>query len=118
MKLWHNIAASNNAWSSGVTPAHLAAIAKEAPAVPVFDLADQTLVGVTSTYEMRADGCELWALLELERMPAGNWHGESVLMREGLDGSVKLGAVALTTKPRGWVQAWIENRHPGRVGSL
>lgn len=117
MKLWHNIAASNNAWSGGVTPAHLAAIAKAAPAVEVYDLRDQTLVGMTSTYEVRADGCELWALLELERMPEGKWHGESVLVREP-GGAVHLGVVALTTKPRGWVQAWIENRHPGRVGSL
>ena len=118
MKLWHNIAASNNAWSSGVTPAHLAAIAKEAPAVPVFDLSDESLIGVTSTYELRADGCELWALLELERPPEGKWHGESVMVQDTREGSVKLGAVALTTQPRGWVQAWIANRHPGKVGSL
>lgn len=118
MKLWHNIAASNNAWSSGVTPAVLAALAKEAPAVQVFDIADGSLIGATSTYEIRADGCELWALLELERVPDGAWHGESVLVQDTRDGSVKLGAVALTTKPRGWVQGWIENRHPGKVGRL
>lgn len=119
MKLWHNIAASNNAWSSGVTPAHLAAIAKEAPAVQVFDLSDESLIGATSTYEIRADGCELWALLELEREPGGTgrWHGESVLAQEP-GGSVKLVAVALTEMPRGWVQASIARRYPGRVGSL
>jgi hypothetical protein len=119
VKVWHNICASNNAWSSGVTPTHLAAIAKAAPAVPVFDLSDESLIGVTSTYEIRADGCELWALLDLEREPGrgGKWHGESVLVRNP-DGNVLLGAVALTTKPRGWVAASIAARYPGRVGSL
>ena len=117
MKLWHNIAASNNAWSGGVTPAHLAAIAKAGPAVQVFDLRDQSLVGMTSTYEIRADGCELWALLELERVPEGKWHGESVLVQEP-GGGVALGVVALTTLPRGAIEAWMMNRYPGKVGRL
>ena len=117
MKLWHNICASNHAWSGGVTPAHLAAIAKAAPAVEVYDLRDQTLVGMTSTYEVRADGCELWALLELERMPEGKWHGESVLVREP-GGAVHLGVVALTTAPRGELEAWMVNRYREKVGRL
>lgn len=119
MRVWVNIAASNNAWSGGVTPAHLAAIAEKAPIVQVFDLSDESAIGVTSTYEIRADGCELWALLELEREPggAGKWHGESVLAWVP-GGTVELGAVALTTKPRGWVAASIAARYPGRVGSL
>jgi hypothetical protein len=119
MRVWHNIAASNNAWSCGVTPALLAAIAKESPAVQVFDLSDESLIGVTSKYEIRADGCELWAELELEREPGGErrWHGESVLAKEP-DGSVKLCAVALTTMPRGWVAASLAVRYPGRVVDL
>lgn len=120
MRVWHNIAASNNAWSGGVTPAHLAAIAKEAPTVEVFDLSDESLIGVASKYEVRADGCELWALLELEHEPGGSgrWHGESVLAGNPDGSDVKLVAVALTTQPRGWVAASIARRYPGRVGTL
>jgi hypothetical protein len=119
VKVWHNIAASNNAWSSGVTPAHLAAIAKASPAVKVYDLSDERVIGVTSRYELREAGMELWALLELERAPGGvgNWHGESVLAKES-DGRVQLFAVALTTKPRGFIERAIAARHPGKVGRL
>jgi hypothetical protein len=119
MKVWHNIAASNNAWSSGVTPEHLAAIAKASPAVKVYDLSDESLIGVTSTYELREAGMELWALLELEREPGGQgkWHGESLLAKEP-GGEVILAAVALTTMPRGFVQMDIARRYPGRVGRL
>jgi hypothetical protein len=119
MKVWRNIAASNNAWSGGVTPAHLAAIAAASPAVKVYDLSDESLIGVTSTYELREAGMELWALLELERAPGGQgkWHGESVLARNP-DGSVELAMVALTTQPRGFVQMDIARRYPGRVRSL
>lgn len=117
MKVWVNIAASNNAWSSGVTPAHLAAIAKAAPAVKVFDLSDESLIGATSTYEIRADGMELWALLDLEREPEGRFHGESVLTQTP-DGEVQLAMVALTTLPRGAIQAWIARRYPGKVVTL
>lgn len=119
MLVWVNIAASNNAWSGGVTPEHLAAIAKEAPAVKVYDLSDESLIGVTSTYEIRADGTELWALCDLEREPGGKgpWHGESVLARDS-SGRVDLAAVALTTMPRGMIQAQIAGRYPGRVGRL
>lgn len=119
MKLWVNIAASNNAWSSGVTPKHLAAIAKEAPAVSVYDLSDERLIGKTSEYDLRAEGCELWALLDLDREPGGTgkWHGESLLTKEP-DGRVLLRAVALTTAPRGFIQAAVAARHPGRVGKL
>jgi len=101
MKVWVNIAASNNAWSGGVTNEHLAAIAKAAPAVGVYDLSDESLVGRTIAYEIRAEGAELWALLDLEREPSGKWHAESVLM---LAPGVKLGAIALTTMPRGLIQ--------------
>jgi hypothetical protein len=119
MKVWHNIAASNNAWSSGVTPAHLAAIAKASPAVKVYDLSDERAIGVTSTYELRESGMELWALLELEREPGGvgKWHGESLLTKAP-GGPVELAAVALTTQPRGFIERSIAARHPGKVGRL
>lgn len=117
MKVWHNIAASNNAWSSGVTPAHLAKIAFNSPIVQVFDLSDESLIGKTCEYEVRAEGTELWALLDLERIPAGKWHGESVLAQNP-DGTVELAMVALTTMPRGFIQRAIAARYPGRVGSL
>jgi hypothetical protein len=119
VKVWHNIAASNNAWSSGVTPEHLAAIAKASPAVKVYDLSDESLIGVTSTYELREGGVELWALLELEREPGGvgKWHGESVLTKAP-GGPVELAAVALTTRPRGFVEQDIAKRYPGKVGRL
>jgi hypothetical protein len=118
-QVWLNIAASNNAWSSGVTPAHLAAIAKAAPAVQVFDVPEGSLLGVTGPYEIRADGCELWSLCELEREPSGEgkYHAEAVLMREP-DGAVKLWAVAVTSLPRGAIQAWMARRYAGRVGRL
>lgn len=117
MRIWVNIAASNNRWSSGVTPAHLAKFAFEAPVVPVFDLSDQALIGATLEYEVRAQGAELWAALEVSRVPGGKWHGESLITKEA-DGSAVLRAVALTTLPRGAVAALVAQRHPGRVGSL
>lgn len=119
MKVWVNIAASNNAWSGGVTNAHLAAIAKEAPAVGVYDLSDESLIGRPVAYEIRAEGAELWSLLDLERKPGGDgsWHAESVIVREP-DGQVTLGAVALTTLRRGLIQEQLAGRYPGRVGKL
>lgn len=117
MRIWVNICASNNAWSSGVTPALLARFAFEAPVVPVFDLSDQALIGATVEYEVRAQGTELWAALELNRIPGGKWHGESLITKEA-DGSAVLRMVTLTTMPRGAVAALIAQRHPGKVGSL
>lgn len=119
MKVWVNIAASNNAWSGGVTNEHLAAIAKEAPAVGVYDLSDESLIGRPVAYEIRAEGVELWALLDLEREPGGEgkWHAESVLMLAP-SGEVKLGAVAITTMRRGLIQEQLAARYPGKVGSL
>lgn len=119
MKVWVNIAASNNAWSGGVTNEHLAAIAKAAPAALVYDLFDESLIGRTTEFDIRAEGAELWSLLDLEREPGGmgRWHAESVFVREP-DGQVELGAVALTTLPRGWIQAQLAQRYPGRVGKL
>lgn len=120
MKVWVNIAASNNAWSGGVTKEHLATIARQAPAVRVYDLSDETAIGVTTAYEIRAEGAELWALLELERKPGGDgsWHAESVIMARELGGEVELGAVALTTLRRGLIQEQLAERYPGRVGKL
>lgn len=118
MRVWVNICASNNAWSSGVTPAHLAKFAAEKPVVPVFDLSDQALIGATAgDYDLRLDGAELWAALEVNRIPGGKWHGESLITKEA-DGSAVLRMVTLTTLPRGAVAALIAQRHPGRVGSL
>lgn len=119
MKIWVNIAASNNAWSGGVTKEHLAAIAKEAPAVLVYDLSDESAIGVTTAYDIRAEGAELWSLLDLEREPGGEgrWHAESVIVREPGE-QVTLGAVALTTLRRGLIQEQLAERYPGRVGKL
>lgn len=119
MNVWINIAASNNPWSSGVTPEHLAAIARAAPVVPVFDVPKGAHIGTTTGhYQIRADGCELWALceLELEAEPPGS-HAEAVLMQKP-HGPVELGAVAVTALPRGGIRAWMERRYVGRVGSL
>lgn len=114
-----NIAASNNPYSSGVTPRHLAAIAEAAPVVQVFDVPRGALLGVTGEYELRADGCELWSHLDLESEPESErYHGEAVLMKELSSGALTLGMVALTALPRGAVQGWIANRYPGKVGRL
>ena len=117
MKVWVNIAASNNAWSSGVTPAHLGAIAKDAPHVQVFDVPLGALIGSVGEYELRADGQELWGHCELAREPDGSYHGEAVLAKER-DGRVALCMVALTTQRRGAIAEWMARRYPGRVGSL
>lgn len=119
MKVWVNIAASNNAWSGGVTNAHLAAIAKATPVVGVYDLSDESLIGRTSAYDIRAEGAELWALLELDRQPGGEgrWHAESVIVQKP-GGEVELGAVALTTMQRGLIQEQLTKRYPGKVGKL
>ena len=118
MRVWVNICASNNAWSSGVTPAHLKAIAEAAPHVQVFDVPRGALIGsTTGDYDLRLDGAELWAALELESEPRGKYHGEAVLIRHP-DGRVELGMVALTTQRRGAIQEWMARRYPGRVGSL
>lgn len=119
MKVWVNIAASNNAWSGGVTNEHLVAIAKEAPAVGVYDLSDESAIGVTTAFDIRSGGAELWSLLDLEREPGGEgrWHAESVLAREP-GGRVELAAVALTTLERGEIMKQLARRYPGRVGKL
>ena len=117
MKVWVNIAASNNAWSSGLTPARIATLAFEAPVVEVFDVPAGSLIGRTTEYEVRANGTELWARLDLEREPEGSFHGESVLMQTP-DGAVQLAMVALTTLPRGAIRAWVARRYPGKVGRL
>lgn len=119
IQLWLNIAASNNAWSNGVSPEQLAAIAKAAPVVKVFDLSDESVIGVTGQYEIRADGCELWSLCTLERQPGGDgkFHAEAVLMRVA-EGPVQLGMVALTTMARGLIHEWMTQRYPGKVGRL
>lgn len=120
MKVWVNIAASNNAWSGGVTNEHLARIAEEARPVVVYDLSDESAIGVTTEFDIRSEGAELWSLLELEREPGGGgrWHAESVMVQDVTSGRVTLAAVALTTMRRGLIQEQLAKRYPGRVGKL
>lgn len=115
MKVWVNVCASNNAWSSGVTPEHLARLAQEAPVVEVFQLPEGEKIGVTGPFELREEGCELWSLCEFEQPARG--HGESVLARHP-DGRIELCMVAMTTQARGAIAEWMARRYPGRVGSL